>query len=69
MCDEDPKEYNWETGYEKTWYVIIVEYERKYKYFVLLKGSDQRDGRRCICRLCCRYFKKSKTKKPTNETC
>ena len=22
--EQDPKEYRWETGYEKTWYVYII---------------------------------------------
>lgn len=26
--EEDPKEYRWETGYEKTWYILL-----KYFFF------------------------------------
>lgn len=72
MVDEDPKEYNWETGYEKTWYNIILLLVGLHiiKWFLFcLKGGYQRKRRRWICRIGSRNSKKSKAKKTSCETC
>lgn len=44
MDEEDPKEYRWETGYEKTWYYNLfrlVREDRSKKRNICWQGSNQ----------------------------